>query len=126
MTPSGSKRYALGGAVAAAFYLDPIATVVVDFFIAFRAESGRLRVSTTPVFDDLTACGHAVEGEYLGIAGWPVQFLPPTGPLVEEALARAGETVPWRIAMTDDMQRIIASKKAYRQRLVLCQCLTFG
>jgi hypothetical protein len=32
-----------------------------------------------------------VQGEYLIIAGWPVQFLPPTGPLVEEALAEAPE-----------------------------------
>jgi hypothetical protein len=27
--------------------------------------------------------------QYVVIAGWPVQFLPPTGPLVEEALADA-------------------------------------
>ena len=30
-----------------------------------------------------------MEGEYVVIAGWPVQFLPPTSPLVEEALADA-------------------------------------
>jgi hypothetical protein len=32
-----------------------------------------------------------MKGEYVMIAGWPVQFLPPTGPLVEEALADAVE-----------------------------------
>jgi hypothetical protein len=85
------ERYALGGAVAATFYLEPVATVDVDFFVAYRAESGRLLVSSKPIFDYLTARGHTVQGEYLVIAGWPVQFLPPTGPLVEEALAEAQE-----------------------------------
>ena len=32
-----------------------------------------------------------MEGEYIIIGGWPVQFLPPTGPLVEEALVEAVE-----------------------------------
>lgn len=32
-----------------------------------------------------------MEGEYVVIAGWPVQFLPPNSPLVEEALAQAVE-----------------------------------
>jgi hypothetical protein len=32
-----------------------------------------------------------MEGEYIVIAGWPVQFLPATGPLIEEALAQAVE-----------------------------------
>jgi len=37
----------------------------------------------------LTDRGGKVEGEYVVIAGWPVQFLPPTSPLVEEALVEA-------------------------------------
>jgi predicted nucleotidyltransferase len=32
-----------------------------------------------------------MKGEYVMIAGWPVQFLPPTSPLVDEALALAAE-----------------------------------
>jgi hypothetical protein len=43
------------------------------------------------VFEYLTGRGARVEGEYLIIADWPVQFLPPTGPLVEEALKEAVE-----------------------------------
>lgn len=30
-----------------------------------------------------------MEGEYFLIGGWPVQFLPPHSPLVDEALAKA-------------------------------------
>ncbi len=32
-----------------------------------------------------------MEGEYIVVAGWPVQFIPTAGPLVEEALALAVE-----------------------------------
>lgn len=39
--------------------------------------------------DYLTKRGGVVEGEYVIIGDWPVQFLPPTGPLVEDALANA-------------------------------------
>jgi len=49
-------------------------------------------VSPRPIFDYLKARGGTIEGEHIVIGGWPVQFLPPTGPLVEEALSLAVET----------------------------------
>jgi hypothetical protein len=82
-------RYAIGGAVGATFYLEPVSTLDVDVFVALRPEPGELLGRPTRIFEYLTKRGAAVEGEYLVIAGWPVQFLPPTGPLVEEALASA-------------------------------------
>ncbi len=83
------ENYALGGAVAATFYLEPISTLDVDCFVAFRGERGSSLISVKPIFDHLTARGYAVQGEYLVIGDWPVQFLPPTGPLVDEALVEA-------------------------------------
>jgi hypothetical protein len=85
------ERYSIGGAVGATFYLEPVATLDVDVFVGFAHDRGRLTISPQPVFDYLKARGASVEGEYLVIAGWPVQFLPPTSPLVEEALATARE-----------------------------------
>ena len=85
-------RYAIGGAVGATFYLEPVATIDVNVFVAFQRESGSLIVSPRPIYDYLTLRGAIPEGEYLVIADWPVQFLPPTGPLVEEALAEAIST----------------------------------
>src|SRR5712692_6128084 len=82
-------RYAIGGAVAATFYLEPVATLDIDVFVAFRPEPGQLIATPKAIFDYLTARGCSMKGEYVMIAGWPVQFLPPTGPLVEEALAEA-------------------------------------
>jgi hypothetical protein len=85
------ERYAIGGAVGATFYLEPVSTLDVDVFIAFRPQAGSLLASPQPLFDYLKARGNTMEGEYIVIAGWPVQFLPASGPLAEEALAQAVE-----------------------------------
>jgi len=83
------ERYAIGGAVGATFYLEPVATLDVDIFVSFESAPGSLMVSPQRIYDYLTARGGAVEREYIVIAGWPVQFLPPGTPLVEEALQEA-------------------------------------
>jgi hypothetical protein len=86
------QRYAIGGAVGATFYLEPVATLDVDIFVDFKMEyNDSLIVSLEPIYDYLIAHGGLIEGEYIVISEWPVQFLPPTGPLVEEALAQAVE-----------------------------------
>lgn len=85
------ERYAIGGAVGATFYLEPVATLDVDVFVSFKPQPGSLIVSPQPIFDYLRTKGGRMEGEYIVIGGWPVQFLPPTGPLVEEALVQAVE-----------------------------------
>ncbi len=66
------ERYAIGGAVGATFYLEPVATLDVDIFVVFRPEAGRSLLSLQPIFDYLTARGGVIEGEYVVIAGWPV------------------------------------------------------
>lgn len=83
------ERYAIGGAVGATFYLEPVATLDVDIFVSFRVQPGSLLISPQPIFDYLGAQGCPMEGEYVMISGWPVQFLPPITPLVEEALQHA-------------------------------------
>ena len=84
-------RYAIGGAVGATFYLEPVATLDVDIFIDFYPAEGQLIVSPQPVFEYLAEQGYPMEGEYIIIAGWPVQFLPPAGALLLEALNEAVE-----------------------------------
>ena len=84
-------RYAIGGAVGATFYLEPVATLDVDVFITFQPEAGSLIASPQRIFDYLKARGGKMEGEYIVIAGWPVQFLPAATPLVEEALKKSVE-----------------------------------
>ena len=48
-------RYAVGGAVGATFYLEPVATLDVDIFVAFRQEPGQRLLSPQPILDYLTA-----------------------------------------------------------------------
>lgn len=82
------ERYAVGGAVGATFYLEPVATLDVDIFVVLGAKGGLL-VSLQPIYDYLKQRGGVVEREYIRVAGWPVQFLPPPGALEEEALQQA-------------------------------------
>ena len=67
--------YAIGGAVGATFYLEPVATVDVDVFITLAAAAGEAIIDPTPLFRFLTSMGHSMDGEYVVISGWPVQFL---------------------------------------------------
>ena len=50
-------QYAIGGAVGATFYLEPIATLNIDIFVAFRPEPGQVLVSPQPLLDYLVARG---------------------------------------------------------------------
>ena len=68
------ERYAIGGAVGATFYLEPVATLDVDVFVELHIPPGS-----------------KMEGEHMVIAGWPVQFLPAGTALLQEALATAVE-----------------------------------
>ena len=47
-------HYAVGGAVGATFYLEPVATLDVDVFVSFQPEPGSFLISPQPVFDYLT------------------------------------------------------------------------
>jgi hypothetical protein len=85
-------KYAIGGAVGATFYLEPVATLDIDVFISFQNTAGSSLLTLSPIYDYLTAHGFKAEKEYIVIAGWPVQFLPSGNALVEEALAQAVET----------------------------------
>lgn len=85
-------RYAIGGAVGATFYLEPAATLDIDIFVALPRTRGGSLVTLAPIYRYLTARGCKTENEYVVVEGWPVQFLPPSDPLGEEALAQAVET----------------------------------
>ena len=83
------ENYALGGAVAAIRYLEPSATQDVDIFVAFRSNVSSPLTPLAPVYEWLVNRGATPEGAHLIIGGWPVQFLPASGPLLEEAMSDA-------------------------------------
>lgn len=84
--------YAIGEAVGATFYLEPVATMDIDVFLSFKLRPDSPLISLSPLFDYLRKLGCETRGEYVVIGGWPVQFLPPADALGEEALASAVET----------------------------------
>lgn len=123
-------RYAIGGAVGATFYLEPLATLDVDVFLSCESKPGRLVVELQPVFDYLKQRGHAFESEHVVIAGWPVQFLPPTGPLVEEALAEAATVdvagLPARVFTAEHLAAIALQTGRAKDKARLLQFVEAG
>jgi hypothetical protein len=83
-------KYAIGGAVGATFYLEPVATLDIDIFVSFQS-AGSL-ISLSPIYDYLTSRGFKAEKEYIIIDRWPVQFLPAASALIEEAMEQAVQT----------------------------------
>ena len=85
------RRYAIGGAIAATFYVEPVSTFDLDiFFTAGEATADKV-FSLTPLDSYLAALGYETAGEAVEIEGWPVQFLPAFNPLLEEALTQSTE-----------------------------------
>jgi hypothetical protein len=105
--------YAIGGAVGATFYLEPVATLDVDVFVLLSAPAESALLSLGPIYDYLLPLGYRSEGEYIHIGDWPVQFLPPAGPLEEEAINRARETevegIPLRVMTAEHLAAIALS-----------------
>jgi len=84
------EQYAIGGAVAAIFYIEPINTNDLDVFFPVKHSSTGLDI-LAPLYEYLSASGYKAQGEAIDIEGWPVQFLPIFNPLLEEAVAQAKE-----------------------------------
>lgn len=83
-------NYAIGGATAAGFHGEPLATMDVDVFVFLKNDGNALLVSLEPLFVNLKAKGFdSFEEEALMIHGLPVQFLTASGPLEEEAVSEA-------------------------------------
>lgn len=82
------EQYAIGGAVAAIFYVEPINTNDVDVFFHVKDPSAELDI-LAPLYEYLSGLGYSGHKETIDIEGWPVQFLPVFNPLLEEAVAQA-------------------------------------
>jgi hypothetical protein len=123
-------RYAIGGAVGATFYLEPVSTLDVDVFIAFKPESGSILVSPLPIFDYLKQFGCKMEGEYIVIGGWPVQFLPADAPLLKDALAQAVESdvegTPARVFTAEHLAAIALQTGRAKDKARLLQFIESG
>ncbi|MBB5031316.1 hypothetical protein [Prosthecobacter vanneervenii] len=82
-------KWAIGGAMGATFYLEPISTYDLDIFVLF--EGAPLILTLSPIYDFLKVRGHMPDGDALMVCGWPVQFLPAESALLSEAVEAARE-----------------------------------
>lgn len=103
--------YAIGGAIAATFYLEPFLTEDVDVFIDLAVEPKRFK-ELERVYQFLRDKGYKPEGEYVVIETWDVQFLLfDTDPLVGEAVPAANvfdyEGVNVRVMMPEYLVAIM-------------------
>ena len=86
------SRYAIGGAMGATFYVEPVLTFDLDIFVILPQPAHGL-LTLEPLYEALRARGYTEEGECVNIEGIPVQFLPAYNDLLVEALAEARETL---------------------------------
>jgi hypothetical protein len=82
------QEYAIGGAVAAIYYLEPFDTADLDVFVQVETSGSALTI-LAPLYEYLTGQGYKARGEFVYVEGLPVQFLPVFNPLTDEALRRA-------------------------------------
>ena len=85
------RRYAIGGAMGATFYVEPVLTFDLDVFVLLPQQTADGLVTLTPLYEALRHRGYVEAGDCVLIEGVPVQFLPAFNALLEEALAEARE-----------------------------------
>jgi hypothetical protein len=93
------ENYAIGGGIAAIYYIEPYDTDDLDIFIPVSAVAvGKAGlISLKPIYFYLTQMGYHASKEGVLIEDWLVQFIPTFHPIQVEALqntvhAKYGET----------------------------------
>src|SRR5713101_7498632 len=104
------KDYALGGALAAIYYTEPVTTYDAD--IIFVASDKTLSAGIPAIYSYLQSKGWRVEREHLLVNDFPAQFLAASG-LTEEAVRKAKpieyEGVPAKVFRPEYIIAIAAS-----------------
>ena len=103
------SRYAIGGAMAATFYVEPLLTFDLGVVVVLPEFSSGL-LSLAPLYEATRTRGYAEERECVLIEGIPVQFLPAYNALIEEAVVEARETLyegtPTRVVRAEHLVAI--------------------
>jgi hypothetical protein len=80
------KAYAIGGGIAATYYIEPVLTYDLDiFFIPAKEGLDVLE----PIYDFAKERGFSTQAESILIEGFPVQFIPAYNNLVREAVEKS-------------------------------------
>ena len=82
------EDYAIGGGIAAIYYIEPILTYDLDIFVILPQAKGKRVIDLSVLFNDLRRKGYSWKKEHLIIEGVPVQFIP-ADELETEAIGNA-------------------------------------
>lgn len=80
--------YAIGGGMAAMFYMEPVLTYDLDIFCILPGEEKGLNI-LAPIYKWADRAGYKTFKEHLVIEGLPVQFIPVYNDLIWEAVENA-------------------------------------
>ncbi len=118
------EDWALGGALAAIYYVEPFSTYDADIFFIPRDKG--LSAGIPAIYAHLQAQGWQVEGGHLLVGGFPVQFLAASG-LTEEAVREAGriefEGVSAKVFRAEHIVAIAASVGRHKDKARIEQLL---
>ena len=84
------SSYAIGGGIAALFYIEPVATFDLDIFIILPESSSPL-ISLSPIYSWFSDRGYKPSQEQIVIEGIAVQFIPVYNDLVKDGVLEAAE-----------------------------------
>ena len=68
--------YAVGGGIAAMFYIEPFLTYDIDIFVLVKQGKKGKVFLLTPLYDYLKSKGYSWKGEHIVVENIPVQFIP--------------------------------------------------
>ena len=105
------QRYAIGGAIAALFYMEPFETEDLDILILLPPELNRSLTPLANIYEELKRRGYREEDVYVLVEGVPVQFLIAYNRLIEESVEHASEViysdVPTRVPAVEYLAAIM-------------------
>lgn len=84
------EDYAVAGAMALVFWIEPVPTFDLDVLVMLPQSAGPL-ISLDPIYRWASDRGYVAEHEHFIIEGVPVQFLPSFGALADEAIRTAAD-----------------------------------
>lgn len=109
------EDYAIGGAFAALFYVEPFETLDVDIVVFLPQEEMRKAVVTlTPLYDYLRGLGYSEEKEFVIIESIPIQFLVGGTPLLDDAVRTAVpqkfRSIPTKVMRVEYLLALMADR----------------
>lgn len=107
------ENYAVAGAVGAMFYIEPFSTQDIDVLVVTPDTENKV-ILELPGLEYLKAQGYTeIRGEGVVVEGWPLQFLPVSNPLEDEAYLEAQdlpfEDVSVRVVLAEHLVAMMLS-----------------